>query len=58
MLLHSITKTGKRTLKGTVNHKMRSLMRFFVQFSDHKKHEAIQTIVSNPLIRSSSYGPQ
>lgn len=36
--LISITKIGKRTLKGTVNHKMRSLMRFFIQFTDHKKH--------------------
>lgn len=33
---------------------MRSLMRFFVQFSDPKKHEAIQTITNNPLMRSRS----
>ncbi len=51
---------GKRTLKGTVNHKMRSLMRFFVQFTDHKKNEALQQITTNPLIKrmSSEYqGP-
>lgn len=29
-------------------------MRFFVQFIDHKKHEAIQTIVTNPLLRTTS----
>jgi len=33
-----ITKVGKRTLFGTVNHKMRSLMRFYTQFTDVKKH--------------------
>ncbi len=33
-----ITKTGKRTLFGTVNHKMRSLMRFYTQFTDINKH--------------------
>jgi hypothetical protein len=41
----------KRTLKGTINHKMRSIMRFFVQFSDHTKNEAIQSMTTNPLLR-------
>lgn len=32
---------------------MRSLMRFFVQFTDAKKHEAIQTILNGEGIRGS-----
>lgn len=30
-------------------------MRFFVQFTDAKKNEAIQTMVNNPLVRSTSH---
>lgn len=33
---------------------MRSLMRFFVQFTDLKKHDAIQTLCNNPLMKSRS----
>lgn len=43
----SITKTGKRTLFGTVNHKMRSLMRFYTQFTDVNKHDAINKFLGN-----------
>lgn len=59
--IFSITKTGKRTFTGTVNHKMRSLMRFFTQFSDTRKHEAIHQLVNSPDFKTSSvtlHGPE
>ncbi len=44
-IFYSITKTGKRTFKGTINHKMRSLMRFYTQFTDIHKHQAINNFL-------------
>ncbi len=47
-----ITKVGKRTFSGTVNHKMRSLMRFYTQFTDVKKHETLNSFAG---LNSSHY---
>lgn len=53
-LIFSITRTGTRTFVGAFNHKFRSLSRFFTQFSDHLKHEAIMNIVTPTILRSSA----
>jgi hypothetical protein len=52
--LYSITRTGTRTIIGVFNHKFRSLSRFFTQFSDHIKHEAITNIVTPTILRNST----
>lgn len=31
---------------GTVGHKFKSLMRFYAQFNDHKKHDTIRSLVT------------
>lgn len=41
-----------------MHHKVKSLMRFFVQFTDTQKHEAINEMVHNPLLRASSIKEQ
>jgi len=39
---------------GTVHHKFKSLMRFYAQFNDLKKHNAINSLVaSNERIKRS-----
>ena len=55
LFISSITKNGKRTFSGTVSHKMKSLMRFFTQFTDTKKHEAINRRVKTSSFRSSYF---
>ena len=41
LILFSITRTGERTIFGSIHHKYKSLMRFVAQFSDHKKQNGI-----------------
>jgi hypothetical protein len=45
---------GKRTWQGTINHKMRSLMRFFVQFVDEKKNDALREMTTNSRMKNRS----